>query len=51
MDNFLKSSYDTVDHIHLYVHFCLPEVDLEEGQTCPRTCIPPTSENLGIFVN
>ena len=31
--------------------FCLPEVDLEEGQSCPKPCIPPTSECLGIFVN
>ena len=34
----------------LIIH-CLPEVDLKEGQSCPRPCISPTSENLGIFFN
>ena len=56
MDNILKNSGDTVDHIHLkymfiLIYLCLPEVDLEEGQSCPRICIPPTSKNLGIFAN
>ena len=26
-------------------------MDLEESQSCPNPHIPPTSENLGIFVN
>ena len=28
------------------IYLCLPEVDLEEGQSCLRPHIPPTSENL-----
>ena len=32
----------------ILIYLCLPEVDLEEGQSCPRLRIPPTS---GIFVN
>ena len=35
----------------ILIHLCLPKVDLEEGQSCARPHIPPTSENLGIFVN
>ena len=54
MDNILKYSCDTVDQIHLYVHFNLflfTRSGSRDGQSCPRTCIQPTSENLEIFVN
>ena len=29
------------------IYLRLPEVNLEEGQSCSRPHIPPTSENLG----
>ena len=32
-------------------YFCLPEVGIEEGQSCATPHIPPTSENVGIFVS
>ena len=33
MDNFLiKQSWHSY-HIHLHVYFCLPELDLEKGQS------------------
>ena len=35
----------------ILIYLCLPEMDLEEDQSFPRPHIPPTSENLGIFVN
>ena len=31
-------------------YLSLPGVDLEEGQSHPRSCIPPTSENLRILL-
>ena len=38
-------------YMFILIYLCLPEVDLEEGQNYPRPHIPPTSENLWIFVN
>ena len=36
----------------ILVYFCLPEVDLEVGQSGPKPLhIPPTSENISIFLN
>ena len=35
----------------ILIYLCLPEMDLEGIQSCPRLHIPPTSENLGMFVN
>ena len=35
----------------ILVNLCLPEVDLEEGQSSPRAHIPHTSENFVILVN
>ena len=35
----------------ILIYLCLPEVDLGKGQNCLTPCIPPTSKNLGIFVN
>ena len=31
----------------ILIYLCLPEVNLEECQSCPRPHIPPTSDNLG----
>ena len=30
-------------YMFVLVYFCLPEVDLEEGQGVPDSCIPTTS--------
>ena len=54
MDNILiKQSWHGWSHLFicLFKFIFLPEVDLEEDQSCPRPHIPPTSENLMIFIN
>ena len=38
-------------YMFILIYLSLPEMDLEESQSCPNPHIPPTSENFGIFVN
>ena len=40
----------TSNCMFILVCLCLPEVDQEEGQSCPRPCIPPTAEILGYLL-
>ena len=35
----------------ILVCLCLPEVDLEEGESYPRVCTPLITENIRIFAN
>ena len=37
-------------YMFMLIYFCLPEVDLEEDQSCPRPYILPTSEILGFLL-
>ena len=49
----IKQSWHLITSIYMFIliYFCLLEVVLGEGQSCSRPQIPPTPENLGIFVN
>ena len=53
MDNILiKQAWRCLSPIYVFIliYFCLPDVDLEEGQSGSRFHIPTTSINLRIFL-